>query len=214
MRIYDITVPIAEGMPVWPGDPLVQVATLKDSPTPNSSHVSLLSLSTHTGTHVDPPMHFIRGGATVDTLPLDVLVGPCLVRALAPEDLGITAAHLEALDLPPGTRRLLLKTRNSAFWAEQPHCFREDFVALTGDAARWLVERGIRLVGIDYLSVELFHKSAPVVHTTLLAAGVIALEGVDLSRVAPGAYTLVCLPLKIAGGDGSPARAILMQEED
>jgi arylformamidase len=156
--------------------------------------VSRLVLGTHTGTHVDPPAHFLPGTATVDALPLDVLVGPAVV-AQCPAG-PIDRAVLESLALPEGSTRLLLKTGGDAG-------------ALTPDGARWLVERDVRLVGADTLSIEPATDKYPV-HRILLGAGVVIVEGLDLAGVAPASYQLVCLPLRIVGGDGAPARAVLI----
>jgi arylformamidase len=168
--------------------------------------VSRLTLSTHAGTHVDPPAHFLPGGATVDILPLDVLVGPAVVVDLSgggPIDAARLAAAVPGDDSGDGGgRRLLLRTGAAD---EVPTADG----ALTEDAARWLVERGVRLVGADTLSIEPATDTYPV-HRILLDAGVVIVEGLDLFGVTPGRYQLACLPLRIAGGDGAPARAVLI----
>ncbi len=161
----------------------------------------------HTGTHVDAPLHFLADGADVTTLTLDILIGPAVVAAL-PEVDAIVADDLEALNLPADTRRLLLRTRNSEGWCRGECEFHRDFVALTTDAAHWVAERGIQLIGVDYLSVQRF-QDGPETHIILLQAGVVILEGLNLSQVVPGDYELICLPLKLAGAEGSPVRAIL-----
>ena len=148
----------------------------------------------------------------MDTLRLDVLVGPALVVQALEAD-ALSADVLEGLTIPPGAERVLFRTRNSDRWARGEREFYENFVAITEDGARWLVERGVRLVGVDYLSVAPFDESVPT-HQILLRAGVIAVEGLNLSGIAPGVYQLVCLPLKIAGSDGAPARAILIDQND
>lgn len=172
--------------------------------------LSRISMGTHTGTHVDPPAHFIAGGLTVDQLPLEVLVGPAVVVDV-PEVKSITAALLEGLGLPRSLERVLFKTRNGGL--REQRGFQEGYVYLEESAARWLVERGVRLVGIDYLSVERYADTQFAAHRTLLEAGVIILEGIDLRQVPAGDYTLVCLPLKLQSGDGAPARAILIKDE-
>ena len=144
----------------------------------------------------------------MDRLDLGTLVGPCVVGEV-PEVGEITPAHLEALGLPAGTVRLLLKTRNSALWDRPDHPFFEDYAALTPDAARWVVDHGIRLIGIDYLSIQRFADAVSTTHLVLLGAEVIIVEGLDLREVAPGAYQLTCLPMKLADADGAPVRAIL-----
>jgi len=209
MTIYDISLPIHPGTPTWPSDSPPQIRRLKDLDKGDAVTLSRLELGAHAGTHLDAPAHFIQGGATVETLPLELLIGPCVVAQTAAAPL-VTAADLDALSLPPETTRLLLKTGNSARWGDSQG-FRSDFIALSPDAARWIVDRGIRLVGVDYLSVEQYNppREHPV-HHTLLAAGVIVVEGLNLADVPPGGYTLVCLPLRVIGVEGAPARAILL----
>ncbi len=209
MKIYDISLPISPALPIWPGDsPLVleRVESMDDGAHVN---VSRLSCSVHTGTHVDAPHHFLNDGRTVESLPLEALIGPAWVAALPPGADLVTASVLEAASIPGGTTRLLLKTRNSEIWRRGEMRFQEDFVAVSPDGAEWLVAHGIRLIGVDYLSVAPFQDSDPT-HHILLKAGVIILEGVDLSAVEAGTYDLYCLPLKLAGSDGAPARAILV----
>ncbi len=207
--IYDISLLISPDLPVWPGDPkivLEQVAAMDDGAEAN---VTRLDMSAHTGTHVDAPHHFMNDGRTVDNLPLEVLVGECYVLRVASSAGEITAEVLEKADIPKDAIRLLFRTRNSELWRRGGSGFQTDFVAVSEDGARWLVERGVKLVGVDYLSVAAYSQPVPT-HRALLAAGVIVVEGLDLSRVEPGAYVLYCLPLKLAGADGAPARAILV----
>lgn len=208
MKVYDISLTLRSRMPVYPGEPTPLLEPMLQMERGDSYNVSRLIISTHTGTHIDAPRHFLPGGAPVDQLPVDVLVGPALVVEM---NVGqeITAADLEAAAIPPGTERLLFKTRNSRLLDDED--FRRDFVDVTLEAARWLVERGVRLVGIDYLSVEKMDAQPNVVHQTLLAAGVVIVEGVDLRQVAAGPYFLACLPLKVEGADGSPVRAVLVE---
>lgn len=209
MMIYDISVGISSAMPVWPGDPAVNLERVSDISDGAHANVSRLSCSVHTGTHVDAPLHFVDGMPGVDQMPLDDLIGEALVVGLDSGD-HIDAARLDVADVPPGTRRILFKTPNSEYWAEPTHPFHRDFAAIEPDGAQWLVERGLRLVGVDYLSVAPFGSSIPT-HRILLQAGVILVEGLDLRAVPPGKYELLCLPLKLMGGDGSPARAVLLQ---
>jgi arylformamidase len=200
--VIDISRPISPDTPVWPGDPPVVVESVARVAAGDVADVSRLVLGTHTGTHVDPPAHFLPGGMTVDQLPLDVLVGPAVVADLSASS-SIDAETLEALSLPAGTTRLLLKTGHG-----------DDSAAtgtLSADGAEWLVDRGVRLVGADTLSIEPATHSYPV-HRTLLGAGVVIVEALDLSGAAAGPYQLVCLPLRITSGDGAPARAILITE--
>lgn len=187
---------------MWPGDPPVVVEPVTRMEDGDVAAVSRLALGTHTGTHVDPPAHFVPGGATVDELPLDILVGPAVV-ADCTGGAPIDATRLEVLDLPAGTTRLLLKTAGGGDGSTG---------TLTPEGAGWLVERGVLLVGADTLSIEPATNDYPV-HRVLLGAGVIIVEGLDLTAVAPGRYQLVCLPLRIAGGDGAPARAVLLPVE-
>ena len=209
-RIYDVTLPVRPGMVVWPGDAGVQLLPATRMADGDEHNVSRLALGVHTGTHVDAPYHFVADGATVEQLPLDVLVGPAVVVHL-PNVAAITAADLEALRLPPETRRVLFKTRNSTLWARGEAVFQTDFVALTLDAAQWVVKQDIQLVGVDYLSVEAYDSQGHPVHRTLLNAGVVLVEGLALNAVESGIYELYCLPLKLVGVDGAPARVILVQ---
>jgi len=210
VKIYDISVPVHQDMPVWPGDPgvrLVRTGSMADGDPYNNSR---LEMGSHTGTHVDAPFHFIQNGITVDKLSLDVLIGPAAVVGVETEP-AITADVLERLSIKKGISRLLFKTSNSAPggpWSKSG--FQPDFVHIAPDGARWLVERGLRLVGIDYLSVEKYGALEPDTHHTLLGAGVVVVEGLNLANVPPGEYTLVCLPLMVAEGDGAPARIVLL----
>jgi arylformamidase len=174
----------------------------------DTATVSQLNMNAHVGTHVDAPAHFVLGGGGVDTLDLNVLVGPALVVEVM-ETAELSAEVLRASSIPPGTERVLFHTRNSARWARGEREFTSDFSAITEDGAHWLIERGVRLVGIDYLSVAPFDDVGPT-HRALLGAGVIAVEGLNLSGIAPGIYQFVCLPLRLVGVDGAPARAILI----
>ncbi len=206
MRIYDVTVPISNDLPVYPGDPAIQITRVMSLEKGDVARVSHLSFSTHIGTHIDPPYHFMPDGIPLDQVPLEVFIGQARVVDVGEADV-IDAALLAKLDLN-GVTRLLFKTRNSRFWRESKE-FRQDFVYLETDGAELLVERGIRLVGIDYLSIEKFNFDQPTTHRTLLGAGVVIVEGLDLTEVPPGDYELLCLPLKIKDGDGGPARVAL-----
>jgi arylformamidase len=207
--IHDISVPIRPGMIVWENEIPVELEPLftleKDAVA-----VSRLSLGTHTGTHVDPPRHFVQGGGGAHEMPLEAMVGPCVVRRFT-ERYEITARHLDQANIPEGTTRLLLATPGAELW-DLPE-FRMDYTGLSFDGAEWCVRRGIRLVGIDYLSIERADSPhAFETHHTLLGAGIVVLEGLDMRGVPEGDYTLVCLPLKIWDGDGAPARAALLSE--
>jgi arylformamidase len=207
--IYDISMPISPSMIIWPGDPPVRITQPRHFDKGDDAVVSQVDMGVHTGTHVDAPEHFVRGGSNMDDLELGVLIGPALV-VHAPKADALSADVLSGLGIPPGTERLLLRTRNSDRRAQQQKMFWEDFCAITEEGARWLVARQIRLVGIDYLSVGPYGRTGPT-HRILLEAGVIPLEGLDLSAVPAGVYHLVCLPLRIAGVEGAPARAVLMR---
>jgi arylformamidase len=209
-RIIDVSLPIGEDLLTWPGDPGVEVEPAKRIAKGDPSNVSLLSMGTHTGTHVDPPVHFIEGTDGIDRVALDVLVGDAIVADLRSAD-SIGPDELDRLDLPDGTERLLCRTRNSDLWSKLPVEFPDDYVAVTPEGARWLVDRAIRLVGVDFLSVESAGAEGHPVHTTLLGNGTIILEGLDLSDAEPGPYTLACLPLRITDGDGGPVRAALIE---
>jgi arylformamidase len=188
MHTYDITLTLSPELPCWPGDTayaLERVQKIDDGATAN---VSSLTMSVHMGTHVDAPDHFLNNGKTVEKLALSALSGRAYVLYLPEVDL-ITAATLEQAEIPPRTRRVLIKTRNSAYWARQLKEFQTDFVAISPDAAQYLVDRGVKLVGIDYLSIAPYHQGL-VTHQILLKAGMVILEGLDLSAVTPGRYTL------------------------
>ena len=203
----DLTVPVKDGMMTWPSDPPVKVSAVKAVAKGGSSNVSLLEMGSHTGTHIDAPRHFIEQGATVDRLSVADMLGRVRVVRCAGSPM-VGAQELRKLVLRRG-ERVFLRTRNSdSRWWEEP--FRCDFVALSLEASRFLADRRIRMLGIDYLSVGGYRSpDGAEVHRTLLQAGIIVVEGLNLSAVRPGRYDLVCLPLKLAGGDGSPARVVL-----
>jgi arylformamidase len=203
----DISVPIQPGMVVWADEIPVELAPVLTIQADGAA-VSRLCLGTHTGTHVDPPNHFIEGGAAAHALSLDDMIGPCVVRRFE-ERYEITEEQLEAANIPEGTRRLLLSTPSANLW-DTPG-FHTNYTGLSLDGAQWCVRQGIRLVGIEYLSIERVDSgTAWQTHITLLAASIVILEGLDLRGVPEGEYTLVCLPLKIEEGDGAPARAVLL----
>jgi arylformamidase len=196
VELIDITVPIRTGMVTYPGDPEVTVERVASLADGDIANVSRVAMGLHTGTHVDAPVHFLDGGAGSDELALDVLIGPCEVVALPDLDAESVAAAVR------GVERVLFRTPNSELWERDS--FADDFLSLDGDGARVLVERGVRLVGVDYLSV-----GDADAHRALLGAGVVVVEGLDLRRVEPGPYELICLPLRVVGSDGAPARAVL-----
>jgi arylformamidase len=202
----DVTLPVTPALPVWPGDPPVRIERVSDVAAGDEATVSVLALGSHTGTHLDAPRHFLSDGLPVDRAPLDVLVGPARVLAV-PGVRRVEPAHLAAAGIAAG-ERLLLRTRNSdGPWWEAP--FADDVCGLSAAAARWLAERRVRLVGIDAFSVSAFADDAAGVHVPLLTAGVWVLEGLDLTAVPAGPCELLALPLRLAGGDGAPVRALV-----
>jgi arylformamidase len=198
----DVSVTVRPGMPVYAGDPGVSFELARSIERGDPANVTRLDLGVHTGTHVDAPRHFFAGGPGADELPLDPFVGPCVVVDATAATGRMDAALVRSLDLPARGGRVLLKTPNSQLWERD--AFAPDFVRLDGGGAHALVERGARLVGLDYLSIG--DRDA---HLALLGRGVGVVEGLDLRGVDPGGYLLVCLPLKLAGCDGAPARALL-----
>jgi arylformamidase len=210
-RVIDVSLPIDPDLLVWPGNPGVAITPTSRISRGDSSNVSEVRLGSHTGTHVDPPSHFLDGGTTAHDLPLDVMIGETTVADLRGVAGPIGPGELADLSLSEDVTRLLLRTDNSALWAGDPRRFPDEYVCLSPDGARWLVDHGIRLIGIDFLSIEARGAPGHPTHRTLLEAGVVILEGLDLSGVEPGTYTLVCLPLKIVGGDGAPTRAVLLE---
>ncbi len=209
MPIYDLSVGISPRLPVWPGNPGIEIVRVQNMDNGDHANVSRLSLGAHTGTHVDAPVHFINGAAGVDTLPLEVLVGPAWLVHL-PDVTVVTAADLEAAQVPAGTQRLLIKTRNSTYWANGDTEFHPEFAGVAEDAAHWLVAHHVALVGVDYLSVAPWKQGTPT-HRALLEAGVVIVEGLNLSAIEPGSHHFTCLPLKLVGSDGAPARAIITE---
>jgi len=209
MRTYDITLTITRDLVVWPEDPPVEIFQTDRIADGSTANVSRIHMGVHTGTHVDAPFHFIEGGKTVEALDIDLLTGRAYVLHL-PDDLNlITKETIENSSIPPRTKRVLFRTRNSRRWVDGDNDFDPNFVALDEKAAALLIQRGVKLVGVDYLSVAPFEDVAPT-HNVLLGGGIIVVEGLDLSEVPQGRYTLYCLPLKIGGVDGAPARAILV----
>lgn len=206
-RIYDISVPIRSGGIVYPGNPEIDITLQQAVAKGAGANVSAIRFGSHTGTHADASRHFFDDGQPVDQIPLDRLIGPALLVSFPDEVRAIGAADLKAHDLR-GRKRILLRTRNSALLSQKQ--FAPDYTYLAPDGAEYLVEKGVELVGIDYLSIEQFHSGHHRTHRTLLAKSVVILEGLDLSAPPPGEYQLICLPLRIEGCDGAPARAVLI----
>lgn len=194
-------------MPVYEGDPGVEIAAWSALANGDSANVSFLHFGAHTGTHVDAPAHFIKDAAEIDSLSLEVLIGQARVIHVPDDATEIDRDFLAQCNLNQ-VERVLFRTRNSNFWTEG---FRKDFTHLLPEAAEYLVDQDVKLVGIDYLSIEKFHSGHHRTHITLLSKGVVIVEGLNLSEVPAGDYELICLPLKIAegAGDGAPARAVL-----
>lgn len=207
-RLYDVSVPVRSGGVVYPGNPEIAFVPQQRVAAGGSSNVTALSLGSHTGTHVDAPRHFSDDGAPVDALPLERLIGPALLVAFDDDVRAVTAEHLRPLPLA-GQQRVLLRTRNSRLLHDTS--FHQDYTYLAPDGAEHLVSLGVQLVGVDYYSVEQFHSGHHRTHRTLLGAGVVIVEGLDLSAPPPGTYELVCLPLRLEGLDGAPARAVLVE---
>jgi arylformamidase len=210
MILYDISVTLSPFLHRYPGDPPVRLNPVFPKTAEGERFsVTRLSLGSHSGTHIDAPSHLLAEGASVEEIPLTQMVGPCLLVDLSHHEGNIGADVLKKIHLK-GQRRILFRTRNSALWDLQG--FAEGYDALTAEGASYLVEIGVQLVGIDYLSIEPFHSSGEV-HRILLEAEVVVLEGLNLSGLERGEYELICLPLKIEGADGAPCRAILRGRE-
>ena len=206
--LIDISLSVTARSVVWPGAPRPEIVRRLSMDRGDSVNDSNLFMNVHTGTHIDAPLHHLPDGSGTDGVGLDLMVGEVAVLDLTGAE-AIDVSELERVwPDSPGPTRILLKTRNSTYWADGTDGFVRDYVALTPDTSDWLIDRGVVLVGIDYLSVQRF-DDPPDIHKTLLGAGVVLLEGLDLGAVAAGRYELLCLPLKLADSDGAPARAIL-----
>lgn len=209
-RIYDISTPVKSGGVIYPGNPEIRIEPQQAIAKGAGANVSSISFGSHTGTHVDAAKHFFDDGQTVDRIPLEKLIGPAILVAFPDDLMSITASDLQQHDLGSHTR-VLLRTRNSAL-LRRPE-FVKDYTFLAPDGAQYLVDRGVELVGVDYLSIEQFHSGHHRTHLTLLEKAVVIVEGLDLSDPPPGSYQLVCLPLRLADLDGAPARAVLIEAE-
>lgn len=213
MEAYDISLPVSPKTPVWPGDQPVDLKRIKSLEAGDEANVTHLSCNVHSGTHIDAPRHFVVDGKSVDQLQPELLVGPAWVCHFPERDV-ITADDLAAEHIPSNTQRLLLRTRNSKLWEHGVTEFRENFTAISTDAAEWIVAQGLKVIGIDYLSIQLYSDFPSVkTHTTLLGAGIVILEGLNLTNISTGRYQLICLPIKLVGSDGAPARALLIDDE-
>lgn len=206
-RIYDISTPVRDGGVVYPGNPEIRISPQQAIARGAGANVSAISFGSHTGTHVDAAKHFFDEGQTVDQIPLERFIGPAILLAFPDSLMSVGASDLERQDIG-GHTRVLLRTRNSRFLGGPG--FIEDYTYLAPDGADFLVSRGVELVGIDYYSIEQFHSGHHRTHRTLLERGVVIVEGLDLTEPAPGEYQFLCLPLRMAGLDGAPARAVLV----
>jgi len=205
--IYDISIPVAHDGLIYPGNPPISITPQQEVSKGGSSNVSLLSFGSHTGTHVDAPKHFFDSGAGVDALSLDVLMGPAMLICVDDDVKAVGAEQLQQHELG-GHTRVLIKTRNSSFIRDG--AFVKDYTFLAPDGAEYLASLGVKLVGVDYFSVEQFHSGHHRTHRILLERGIIIVEGLDLSGPPLGPYELRVLPLRLAGLDGAPARAVLV----
>lgn len=211
MKIYDITLTITPEIPVWPGDIKVQLERVKKIEDGASDNLSKVRMGVHTGTHMDAPYHFVATGKKIDELPIEMFVGPAQVVQIPDKFDLITADVLKSVKINPKIKRILFKTRNSKIWLSGGNKFQKKFVAISEDAAKYLVKLKMILVGLDYLSVGPFGNGKPT-HDILLGAGMTLLEGANLSKVPVGGYVIYSLPLKLGATEGAPARAILVKE--
>lgn len=207
MKLIDISIPIKTVMPQWPGDAKPRITQISSLQKRDESNVTNVAMGLHTGTHLDAPLHFLKKGGAIDTLPLYMFVGPVYVADVSKAK-KITAEHVKSL--PKGTARVLFKTTNSNLWKKNVTAFKKDFVGVSASAAAALAKRGIQLVGVDYLSVAAFDEVVAV-HEILLKKKVALLEGINLSGVKKGKYQLICLPISIPNAEASPCRAVLIQ---
>mgnify|MGYP001440040834 FL=1 len=208
MAIIDISLSLNPDFPVWPGHPEIRFERIQEIGKGSKANVTQIELGAHSGTHVDAPLHFLADGFDVTGLDLGILIGPALLIDVSDVQV-VNAALLETLSIPQDTERLLIKTSNSQLWSENNTDFNPDFVAVSNSGAKWIVKRGIQLVGVDYLSVAPYGNSGPT-HRTLLQAGVIPVEGLNFNGVKEGGYHLICLPINLEGCEGAPARAVLI----
>jgi len=208
-KYIDISLPINSDLPIWPGSQKIEFKENSSIKNGDIANESLINISVHTGTHIDAPSHFIYDGLTIDKIPIAKLIGPTFVACIKNTDT-ITADTLDSSSIPQNVKRLLLLTDNAELWMKKSTKFNENYVALSTDAAQWIIGRKIELIGIDYLSIQKYNDS-PDTHIVLLNNGVVILEGLNLNEVSQGWYELICLPLKLEGIEGSPARAILVE---
>ena len=205
MKLIDVTVPLDANLPTYPGNTPYSLEAVKRIARGDSSNVSTLHMSAHCGTHIDAPFHFFDTGSGAEGLALEMLVGRARVLEITSRK-GVGAEDLAAANLSEDIR-VLIKTSNSRLWGSPE--FHQDFVVVSEAGAKYLVEHGIKVVGVDYLSVEQFKNPGAPAHHVLLGAGIIVIEGLNLRDVDPGVYEMFCLPLRVVGSDGAPARVVL-----
>ena len=210
MKFHDVSVLISEDMSVWPGDPGISMTLASSLDKGNDANVTRLAMGVHTGTHIDAPFHFEANGKSIEQLQIDTLIGSCQVFELPEIKGGIGPNDIEKFDIE-GETRILFKTKNSIWWKTDERKFQKDFVYITEEGAKLLISLGVKLVGIDYLSVESFESSDYATHHLFLRNQVVIIEGLNLSDISPGEYELIALPLRLKGADGSPARVILRE---
>lgn len=211
MKIHDISLTITPDTPVWPGDIPVRLERVKKIENGETDNLSQMEMGTHTGTHVDAPWHFVSSGITIEEIPLETMVGACQVVQVGDDVDMIGENEIQSAELDPSIPRVLFKSRNSREWLNPKPVFNRDFVGFSVEGAKALVEMGMKFVGLDYLSVAPYDLGKPV-HDIFLEAGLVLLEGADLSKVQPGRYQIFCLPLKLGSTEGSPARVILIED--
>ncbi len=209
MRIYDVSLPIHNNMMPFFHDPTAHVYRVRDLDKGEDANVSEIKMGCHCGTHLDAPVHFVAGAPGVDSLSLDDLIGPVLVVEFPDSLQQIHASDLERAGIPAGTKRVLFKTRNSKDWERKETEFHQDYCGVESDAAEWLIERDVKVVGLDHLSICPFHDLLTT-HRLFFNARTIVIEGLDLSGIKPGLYQLICMPLNIQGADGAPCRVALV----
>jgi arylformamidase len=205
MKLIDVSVPLDPQTPVYPGNTPFSLEPIKRIAKGDSSNVSTLQMSAHAGTHVDAPRHFFDRAPSAEALPLEMLIGRTRVIEIATRA-AIKAEDFAGVDLSEDIR-LLIKTHNSQLWSSPE--FHKEYIGVGESAAKLLVDRGIKVVGVDYLSVEAFKAAGAPAHHILLGGGVIVIEGLNLRDVEPGIYDMLCLPLRVVGSDGAPARVVL-----
>ena len=210
MVFHDVSVTISEDLPVWPGDPSVSLKLTSSIARGDTANVTQIKMGAHTGTHIDAPYHFEPNGKTIDQLTIDTLIGPCRVIEILNTEEAIGPSDLEKVDLG-GAVRILFKTKNSEWWGNGEKAFKKNYTYINKQGAEFLIARGVKLVGIDYLSVERYDSPDHVTHHLLLRNQIVIIEGLNLNDVSMGDYELIALPLKLKGSDGGPARVILRE---